>query len=332
VPAADPVVVVGAGVAGLATAIWCRRLDLEVVVLERADAPGGQLRELEGAIEDYPPLPPLRGRDLADRFAGRARELGVEVRTRTEVVELDVDARTVRTTAGALAFGDLVLAVGARPRCLGVAGEEEALETDGHVSSADPSPLHGKRVAIVGGGDRALEEAVIFAEAGARVFVVHRSEMFRGRRDFLARARAHERVTLRPATTVEGFHRDGRGIVVSLARYGGRSTLEVDVALVRIGNRPQTSPFAESVATADDGRILATSAGATSAAGVWAVGDATVDERWSSVAVAAASGMICAKAIVLGRPADPFPRRNARAGGGRYGRRRAHVVQATERG
>lgn len=315
-------IVVGAGPAGLAAALWCRRLGLRTLVLERASAPGGQAREILHPVRDYPGLMAPDGRALAEAFLRQAREAGAEVRLEAPAAAIEPAAdggaggEAVRVACGGetLVARRLILAAGARPRRLGVPGEAEMIAR-GEVwrGSRDGARFAGRPVAVVGGGDRALQNALLLAEAGAAVTLIHRSRCFRARRAFLAPALAHPRIRVLTGAVVRRIAGESRVEAVEVDPAPGAprppgaapARLPVDAVFVYVGMEAAADLVRGRVALEEDGRVRVDGAGrvltGTGAPlqGVYAAGDVCTPAALRSIAASVGQGMIAAKAAAL---------------------------------
>lgn len=312
-------IVVGAGPAGLAAALWCRRLGLGTLVLERASAPGGQAREILHPVRDYPGLTAPDGRTLAEAFLRQAREAGAEVRMEAPAAAIEpagdggVGGEAVRVACGGeiLVARRLILATGARPRRLGVPGEAEMIAR-GEVwrGSRDGARFAGRPVAVVGGGDRALQNALLLAEAGAAVTLIHRSRCFRARRAFLAPALDHPRIRVLTGAVVRRIAGESRVEAVEVDPAPGApgaapARLPVDAVFVYVGMEAAADLVRGRAALEEDGRLRVDGAGrvltGTGAPlrGVYAAGDVRTPAAFRSIAASVGQGMIAAKAAAL---------------------------------
>jgi thioredoxin reductase (NADPH) len=289
--------VVGAGFAGLSAAIWSRRLGLSVLVLETSSDPGGQLRAIAQPIIDYPGVTGASGTELARRLREQAEQAGAVLHSGAPVVAMDVAARECRTAAGDHTGRALVLATGLTRRQLQVPGESELGAR--HLvrrPSRDLPWFAGKRVAVIGGGDRALENAILLAPVAERVFLIHRGAALSGRDLFQRQVAAARTVELRLGAMVTGFRFPGAGQADVLLAGGA---IAVDAVCIYIGNRPNTDVVAGQLDLTPDGYIIIDRWGQCSAPGVYAAGDVCTAPAFQSLATAAGQAMAVAKQIAL---------------------------------
>ncbi len=297
------VIIIGGGPAGVSAAIWCRRLGLRVLVLERHSAVGGQVLDIRRPIPDYPGLPAPDGPALAGAFARHLEDVGALVRCGSRAVAVNAALGEVVLAGGeTLAARRLILATGARPRRLNVPGEAEMLARgESYRGSSDAHRFRGLSVVVVGGGDRALENAVFLAEAGARVTLIHRDDRFRARPVYLEAARHHPGITMWKHARVTRILGAGRveGVAVEPADGGEEQAVECAAVFVYIGMEPDSALVRGQVVLEPDGRVRTDDWGRTSAPNVFAAGDVRTPPVLSSIATAVAQGMAAAKAISL---------------------------------
>lgn len=312
------VIVIGGGPAGLAAAVWCRRLGLDVLLLEGGENPGGQLLEHVLPLVDYPGLPGIAGRELASRMEAHLRELGGAVRRRTTALELvpRSGAFLVRLADGGepLAARRVILATGAEPRRLGVPGEAEMLARgERWRGSRDAGRFSGKPVVVVGSGDRAAENALLLARAGALVTLVHRPGAWRARRPFLEALRADGRVRLLSGrvTAIEGTgrveavrlrlprERGGKETEERAGAEEGEVTLPTAAIFVYAGMEPRSGLLAPHVRLGEGGVVPVDERGRTDLPGVYAAGDVCTPAAFRSVTNAVGQAMRAAKGVAL---------------------------------
>jgi thioredoxin reductase (NADPH) len=285
------VVVVGAGFAGLSTALWARRLGLSAVVLERESREGGSLLRIAGPIIDYPGVV-AAGAELADALRSQLAQAGAGLLPGRPVQRVDAAARTCWTAEGPVQGRALVLATGLSPRRLGVSGEE--LVT-GRRPSREPEWFRGRRVAVIGGGDRAAENALLLAETAAAVWLIHRRDALRAMPEFQQQLLASP-VTMLLGTAVTALEAQGQEMLV---RLDGQEPLPVDVVCAYIGNRPNTGLVEGQVLVTSDGYVATDRHGQTDLPGVYAAGDVCTASEYQSLATATGQAMIVAKHIAL---------------------------------
>ncbi|HYG60644.1 MAG TPA: NAD(P)/FAD-dependent oxidoreductase, partial [Symbiobacteriaceae bacterium] len=290
----------GAGIAGLSTAIWSRRLNLSTLVLEQSPHEGGQLRAIAQPIIDYPGVQAASGPDLAGALRRQAADAGAVLRLGEPVTAVDLPAHSCSTPSGVVCWQALVLAAGLTARRLGVPGESE-LYSHGLVRrpSRDPAWFRGKRVAVVGGGDRAAENALMLASLAEQVYLIHRRAGLRARESFQEPLRQAPNVEWLLCTEVSSFRFDP--LRLCLAQPERDWELPADAVCIYIGNRANASLVAGRVDLDPAGRVLVDRNGQTSAAGVYAVGDICTPPEYQSLATSAGQAMVVAKHIALSR-------------------------------
>jgi len=292
--------VVGAGPGGISAAIWAHRLGLKTLLIEARGRAGGQLNELNGIVIDYPGFTVQRGYELAPSFIQHLETLGIPVRYNARAEAIDAAARRVVLEGGEILEGHtLILATGAYRRRLNVPGEQMLWGRGVSDSpTRDRELALERRVVVVGGGDAALENALLLADLCLRVTVVHRGSAFRARAEFL------EHIARRPnidvlcnarVLRVEGTeHVTG----IEIAQGGGRFSLPTDMVFIKVGVAPRTELVREQLVCDGEGYLTVDRMQETSAPGVYGVGD-VCNPVYSSIANAVGQGMIAAKTIDL---------------------------------
>lgn len=304
------VVVVGGGPGGMAAAMWCHRLDLNTVLLEAGAQLGGQLVTLHSKVVDYLGLMVEHGYELVPHFTHHLESMKVPVRLKTRVLRLqsasvspsegEASASRFELTlenGACLRARAVIIATGACRRWLHVEGEAR-LEGRGvsHSSTRDKLLAKGRRIAVVGGGDAAVEGALILAELAEHVTLIHRREAFRARDALLERLNAQANISCRMDTRVISMNGETRLESLTLEQGGKWETFPIEMAFVRIGISPSSALVAELVPLEAGGYVPVNGQQETSCPGLFVVGD-VCNPLFSSVANATGQGMIAAKTL-----------------------------------
>ncbi len=291
------VVIIGSGCAGLTAAIYAARANLKPLVLD-GNEPGGQL-SLTTHVENYPGFPDgILGPELIENMRKQAQKFGAEFKAGA-VSEVDVSLRPFKITSGKDIYETkaLIVAAGASARLLGLKGERELI---GHgvstCATCDGYFFRGKPIAVVGGGDSAMEEANFLSRYASKVYLVHRRNEFRASKIMIDRARANEKVEfvtpfaieeiLAPQGFVEGMRL--RNLVTKQTRE-----IPLDGVFVAIGHDPNTTVFKGKLEMDADGYLLAKHGSLTAIPGVFVAGDVQ-DHRYRQAVTAAGSGCMAA--------------------------------------
>jgi thioredoxin reductase (NADPH) len=286
------VVVVGGGPAGLSVVRFCVELALSCVLFDDRERLGGQLLDINHPIRDYLGVPARSGSALASAFARHASLSPARLCVAERVVKIDVKRRTVETARGRVCAGSLLLAMGARPRALGVRGERE--RTDRRDRCGLPEGIvAGSRVVVIGGGDNAAEVALHAAERGAAVTVLARGDLRATPARQLA-LRSHPRIQVMLRAPVASL--EAAGVVIA----GGEESVAADRVLVRIGYTPNSELVRGQLDCDAEGYIETDGAGLTARAGVAALGDVVNGPRRASIATAVGQAMVATKALFCG--------------------------------
>lgn len=269
-------IIIGSGPAGLSAAVYGKRAGLDLLVLEKAPMSGGQVLNTY-EVDNYLGMPGMNGFDMGMQFRAHADGLGVEFRE-AEVLSLkDRDGiKVVQTNEGELEAKAVILATGAVHARLGVPGEEELSGMGvSYCATCDGAFFRGKTVAVVGGGDVALEDAIYLARACEKVYLIHRRDEFRGAKVLQEELKSLENVEILYSHTVEKIR--GNDTVESLCVKNGKtgelSELKVSGIFIAVGIRPNTELVRDMVDCDQGGYILAGEDCATKVPGLFAAGD-----------------------------------------------------------
>ena len=274
------IAIIGGGPAGLTAALYGSRARANTVVFETA-LPGGQIITTDW-IENYPGMPEgLNGARIGELMHAHAEKFGAQFRTFAQVEELTSDSGGFRIEADDESFlaRTVILATGAVPRKLGIAGEAEY--TGRGVSwcaTCDGALYRGKVVAVVGGGDAALEEAMFLTKFAERVHLVHRREELRATKCIQERCFANEKIELhlgRVPIEVVGHMGKVSGLVLETPAGEPAETLEVQGVFEFVGVHPNSDLVKGLADLADGGWVMVDNSMGTSYTGLYAAGDVT---------------------------------------------------------
>ena len=298
-PEAHDVVVVGSGPAGYTAALYAARASLDVLVFQGFEA-GGQLM-LTSDVENYPGYREgVMGPDMMDDFEAQAARFGAKMRLEN-VDRVDFSERPFKLWAEGVEEPTLaravIIATGAQAKWLGLEGEQRLM---GHgvsgCATCDAFFFKDKRVAVVGGGDTAMEEALVLSKFAGEVVIIHRRDEFRASKIMLDRARKNPKITFITDTVVEDVlgEESVEGVRIKNLVSGEKSELEVDGFFAAIGHAPATGIFKGQVEMDDGGYIVQREHTMTSVPGVFSAGDVS-DKRYRQAVTAAGDG--CRAAI-----------------------------------
>ena len=293
------VIVIGSGPAGYTAAIYTARAQLSPLVFEGTSFGGALMTTTE--VENYPGFREgITGPELMDEMREQALRFGADLQMEdVESVSLAGPVKEVRTAGGeTFRARSVILAMGAAPRYLGVPGEQELLGRGvSSCATCDGFFFKDQDIAVIGGGDSAMEEATFLTRFARSVTLVHRRDEFRASKIMLERARTNDKITFLTNTAVVAVEGDTTvtGLRVRDVRTGEESTLAVTGVFVAIGHDPRSELVKDSVDVDPAGYVLVRDGStATSVPGVFAAGD-LVDHTYRQAITAAGSG--CAAAI-----------------------------------
>lgn len=269
------VIIVGGGPAGLAAALYTARMDLKTVVLDRGPL-GGQLLNTE-LVEDYPGFESVLGSELALKMGEHARKFGVEVRDFEPVQEIDVEGSTkvVRLESGEKVRAPaLIMAAGGLPRYLDVPGEKEFWGRGvSYCAVCDGAFFKGQELAVIGGGDAAVEEGDFLTRYASKVYVLHRRSELRAQPILVDRARTNPKIEFIFDAHVKEIVGDEKVHLIRYEQHGEQKELAVGGVFIFVGFVPNSSLLKVHVDHDPAGYILTDRNMATSIEGLWAVGD-----------------------------------------------------------
>ena len=289
------ILIVGGGVAGLTAAIYARRAGRTVLVLESTGL-GGQIA-VSPLVENYPGLAAVSGSDFTDALVDQAKALGAEIKFgRVTAVERTQDGFTL--TAGKKTYEGcaLILCTGTHHRKLGLENEDNYVGRGvSYCATCDGAFFRGKDVAVVGGGDSALQSALYLSQMAASVTLIHRREEFRAQNVSVEAARARENITFLLNSQITALQGEGKLTAVIVKQGDSSQTLAVEGLFVEVGQSPDNLPFAPLAKLDPSGYFAAEEDCLTKTPGVFVAGDCRAKEL-RQLTTAAADGSVAATA------------------------------------
>lgn len=281
--------------------IWCHSLGLRGVLLEQSPELGGQMLGMFHRVLDYPGLIAENGRELRDHFSAQLDLLQLDYRMGRRIEEVDLSQRRARCDGEWMQARAIIIATGARKRRLGIPGEDR-FEIRGVSFSAtrDHSLYAGKKVSVIGGGDSAVQNSLLLARICPSVTLIHRSDRYRAREDWLKEAQENPRITIinnAEARAIEGRDHVER-LIIEDARTGEIKSIETEGVFIRVGVAPNTEMFRGQIEMDEAGFIKADQRQRTSVDMVYAAGD-VCRPACLSVATAVGQGAIAATDITV---------------------------------
>lgn len=290
-------VIVGGGPAGLTAAIYGRRAGLDVLVLEKGMA-GGQIT-ITAEIENWPGIPMISGEELARAFREHAEKFSPEFReAEVKKVSMEAGKKVVATDKGDIEAEAVIIATGASFRKLGCPGEAEFTGRGvSYCAVCDGAFFEDQVIAVVGGGNTAVEEADYLTRFASKVYIIHRRDSFRADRAVVEKAMANPKIEPVWNSVVERIKGTDmvEGIVLKNVKTGETSELPVAGVFVFVGMNPNCDFVKGLVETKDGGWIVTNEMLETSVEGVFAAGDVR-DKFLRQVVTAAGDGAIAAMA------------------------------------
>ncbi|MFC9983055.1 thioredoxin-disulfide reductase [Microbacterium keratanolyticum] len=293
------VIIIGSGPAGFTAAIYAARANLEPLLIASSVEVGGELMNTT-EVENFPGFPEgIQGPDLMAKLQAQAERFGTEV-VYDDVTELDLDGPVKKVTLGSGATHEassVIYATGSAYRKLGIPGEERL---SGHgvswCATCDGFFFRERTIAVVGGGDSAMEEATFLTRFASKVYIIHRKDTLRASKIMQERAFANEKIEFVWNSVVEEIFGDGEVTGVRLRSTVDDSTSELALngVFVAIGNDPRTHLVHDKLELTAEGTIWVDGRSSrTSKPGVFAAGD-VIDPSYRQAITAAGSGTVAA--------------------------------------
>ena len=322
------VAIIGAGPAGMTAGIYARRANKKVLILEGKNYGGQIINTLD--IENYPTAEHISGFDFATKLYEQVKKMGVEfVFARVEQIEDFDDVKEVVAGGERYRARSVIIATGLTNRKLGIAGEDELIGRGiSYCATCDGAFYRGKKVAVVGGGNVALEDVLALADLVEKVYLIHRRDEFKGDEELVKRVRARENVEMVLNSVVVGVEgaglgggatgagagvsasvSAGAGVGVSGAGAGGlravevenlrgeKRKIEVDGLFVAIGQMPENGSFADLIELDEAGYVLADEKCETNIPGIFVAGDNRSKEVRQLVTATADGAVAAVRAV-----------------------------------
>ncbi len=285
------VIIVGAGPSGMSAALYALRANKSVLILEK-ECYGGQIINASN-IENYPAILNISGFDFATNLYNQIKKLGVEFKYE-EVLEITCE-KEVKTTNNIYKAKSVIIATGLNKRKLNITGEDKLLGKGiSYCATCDGNFFKGENVAIVGGGNTALEDALYLSNICRKVYLIHRRDKFRGEEKLISEVFKKDNIELILNSNITCIN--GENCLESIEvtdKDNNINKLEVDGLFIAIGNIPDNKRF-ENIALLDsDGYIMADSDLRTKTDGIYVAGDTRV-KTLRQLATATADGVIAA--------------------------------------
>ena len=292
------VIVIGAGPGGLTAALYASRANLSVLILDRG-LYGGQMNNTD-AIDNYPGFTEIKGPELGEKMYNSVMKFGSEFEYGdVQSVTIDGDNKVVKTDTGEYSAPALIIATGADHRHLNVPGEEEySGKGVSYCAVCDAAFFKDEDIAVIGGGDSAIEEGIYLAQSAKSVTVIHRRDQLRAQPTLQKRAFANEKINFIWNGITESIDGDGQrvtGVTYKDKETGEEKQLATRGVFIYVGVIPQTAPFKELGITDEQGWIPTDDHMRTKADGIFALGDVRAKDL-RQIANAVGDGSIAGQA------------------------------------
>lgn len=292
------VIVIGAGPGGLTAALYASRANLSVLILDRG-LYGGQMNNTD-AIDNYPGFTEIKGPELGEKMYNSVMKFGSEFEYGdVQSVTIDGENKVVKTDTGEYSAPALIIATGADHRHLNVPGEEEySGKGVSYCAVCDAAFFKDEDIAVIGGGDSAIEEGIYLAQSAKSVTVIHRRDQLRAQPTLQKRAFANEKINFIWNGITESIDGDGQrvtGVTYKDKETGEEKQVATRGVFIYVGVIPQTAPFKELGITDEQGWIPTDDHMRTKADGIFALGDVRAKDL-RQIANAVGDGSIAGQA------------------------------------
>lgn len=296
------VVIIGGGMAGMSAAIWCSRLNINHLLLESRHSLGGQLEQIHNKLIDYPGINTNNGKEFQELLVEHVNYSQCNIRCNSLIEKIDTTKKHLhlkeKVEEKKIRYNYLIIATGAKARTLEIPGEKEMLERgEVYSTTRDKDQFRNKKVAIVGGGDRAFEGALILANAGAKVVLIHRSESFRARSQYKTAVFGNPNIEILTNSTVTKILGTHQVEAIEVKQQDKERLIEVAAVIPRIGTIADTALLSGIVNLAKEGHVQVDHYGQTSNPFIFAIGDVCSLPEYASLSSSAGQGMLATKRI-----------------------------------
>jgi len=270
------VIVIGAGPAGLTSAIYLSRARKSVLVLEASTYGGQIINTLD--IENYPATPHINGYDFATNIYNQAKELGAEIKFEKVINIEDGNIKKVITKDNTYDAKSIIIATGCGIRKLGLENEDKFLGKGiSYCATCDGAFFKEKKVAVVGGGNTALEDALYLSDIVSKVYLIHRRDSFRGEDKSVSEIKKRKNIEIIYNSNVIKLNGDNAlNSIDVIDKDNNVNKIEVNALFVAIGRIPENANFARIIDVDDSGYIKAYEDCKTNVEGIFVAGDARV--------------------------------------------------------
>ncbi len=285
------IIILGAGVAGLTSAIYALRQGKKVLVLEK-NSFGGQIINAQD-IENYPGTNHISGYELSLNIYNQAKELGMEYK-QEEVLEIDPSNKSIRTNKESYTYKALIIAMGLEKRKLGLENEQDLIGSGvSYCATCDGAFFKHKNVAVVGGGNTALEDALFLSEYVNKVYLIHRRDTFRGDENTLSKIKTKENIELVLNSIPTKLIGKPLEQIEVEDKNNNKKLLDVSGVFIAVGQSPSTEILRNILELDEYGYIITDKKNKTSQKYIYAAGD-IVKKEVRQLTTAVADGTIAA--------------------------------------
>ena len=291
------IIIIGAGPAGLSAAIYAKRASKSVLVLE-GNAYGGQIINTPD-VENYPVVAHISGFEFATNLYNQASSLGAQIKFEKALEIIDGEIKSVKTASDTYQAKAVIIATGSRNRKLGIEKEEQLTGKGvSYCATCDGNFYRNKPVAVVGGGNTAIEDALYLSDIASKVYLIHRRDAFRAEQASVEALKGKENVEFVLNCVVTKLISDIKLEGVEVCDKSGETRIiNTDALFVAVGRIPENEPFKAVAKTDDEGYIIAGEDCKTNSEGIFVAGDNRT-KQLRQLITAASDGAVAATAAV----------------------------------